>query len=110
MQAETEFMSNIIEQRNQDINQIGDIMANINDMAKDLAIETKEQGDKLVNLDNNMGKAEKNADEALDQLKSASKHQKKAGKCTKILIALIIIILIAVGLVIYFEFFHNKKE
>ena len=40
-------------------------MGNINDMAKDLAFETKEQGDKLLKLDKNMEDAEKNADDAL---------------------------------------------
>ena len=36
-----DYMREIIDERNQNINQIGDIMANINEMAKDLAIETK---------------------------------------------------------------------
>ena len=44
-------------------------MGNINDMAKDLAIETREQGEKLEKLDDNMADADKNADEALKELK-----------------------------------------
>ena len=46
-----DFYSNVIAQRKEDINNIADIMANINEMAKDLAIETKKQGEKLNKLD-----------------------------------------------------------
>ena len=79
-------------------------MANINEMARDLAIETKEQGNKLNRLDQNMAVADNNAEEALDQLKKGRKHQKSAGKCMKCLIAIIILALIAVGLIVYFNF------
>ena len=41
-------------------------MANINEMARDLAIETREQGGKLNRLDQNMAEADNNAEEALD--------------------------------------------
>lgn len=41
-------------------------MGNINDIAHDLAIETKAQGDKLINVHDNMVKAEDNTDQALD--------------------------------------------
>jgi len=85
-------------------------MANINDMAKDLAKETKEQGDKLNKLDDNITVAEKNADDALDQLKSAAHHSKKATKCTKCLIIFIILLLIAVALIIYFVFIKKKDD
>ena len=68
------MMEQIIAQRNEDINSIAELMGNINEMAKDLAIETKNQGDKLLNIDGNMGVAEKNAEDALDQLKSAANH------------------------------------
>lgn len=107
---ETDFMQNIITQRNQDINQIGDIMSNINDMAKDLATETKDQGDKLLKLDSNMGEAEKNADDALIELKSAANHSRKAGRCTKCLIWLILILVLGVGLIVYFVFIRGGDE
>lgn len=105
-------MEQIINQRNNDINAIGEIMGNINEMAKDLAKETKEQGDKLIKLDDNIGVAEQNADDALEQLKSAANHQKKAGKCTKWLVCLIFTLLVAVGLIIYFVFIKkdDKKQ
>ena len=62
-------MKDVIDQRNEDINKIGDIMGNINEMAKDIAMETKIQGEKLEKLDDNMAAADENASEALDQLK-----------------------------------------
>ena len=49
-------------------------MGNINEMAKDLAVETREQGEKLERLDDNMADADKNAEEALDELKQAASH------------------------------------
>ena len=41
MSQNQDFMNNIIGQRKEDINQIGNIMANINEMAKDIALETR---------------------------------------------------------------------
>lgn len=74
-------MEQTIAMRNQDINQIGEIMANLNDMAKDLAIETKVQGEKAGLLHENVAVAEQNVEDANEQLKQAATHQKKAGKC-----------------------------
>lgn len=47
-------MQNIISQRKEDISNIANIMNDINSIAKDLAIETLEQGEKLARLDENM--------------------------------------------------------
>ena len=61
-------MSNVINQRKDDINSIANIMADINDIAKDIAIETKGQGEKLEKLNENMGVAEDNTNNALKEL------------------------------------------
>ena len=79
-------------------------MGNINEMAKDLAIETRNQGEKLEKLDDNMAVADKNAEDALGELKQAASHQKKAGKCTRYLICFLFLIIIGVGAIIYFNF------
>ena len=42
MQADADFMSNVIDQRKQDIDNIANIMANLNGLAKDLAIEVED--------------------------------------------------------------------
>jgi hypothetical protein len=47
-------------------------MNDINSIAKDLAIETQEQGEKLGRLDENMVKADKNTTEALVELTQAT--------------------------------------
>ena len=51
MAADADFMSNVIGQRKEDINNIANIMSDINAIAKDLAIETNQQGEKLQRLD-----------------------------------------------------------
>lgn len=69
--GEVDFMHNVIQQRKQDINSIANIMADINEIAKDIAIETKAQGEKLERIDQNMAEADKNAEAALGELNQA---------------------------------------
>jgi hypothetical protein len=42
MAADADFMANIIGQRKEDINNIASIMSDINAIAQDLAVETKQ--------------------------------------------------------------------
>ena len=86
---------------------IGDIMANINEMAHAIKDETEEQRKKLERLDQNMEAADDNVEKGLDQLKSARKHQKKASCCMKFLIGVICVALIIVGLTLYFTVFKK---
>lgn len=58
-------MQNVIDQRKEDINTIAELMSNINEIAKDIAIETKAQGEKLEKLDENITVADENASKAL---------------------------------------------
>jgi len=44
--------------------------------------------------------ADKNAESALDELKSAAKHQKKGGMCMKLLVCVILLCLIIIGSII----------
>ena len=61
-------MENMINQREEDINNIASLMQNINDIAKDIAQETANQGEKLVKLDQHMTTANENTEKALDEL------------------------------------------
>ena len=61
-------MDAAITERKADIDNIANIMSNINSIAQDIAIETKNQGEKLHKLDDNMADVEKNAEDALDEL------------------------------------------
>ena len=58
-------MQNVINQRAEDIGNIANIMKDINSIAKDLALETQKQGEKLERLDENMTSVDNNAEEAL---------------------------------------------
>jgi t-SNARE complex subunit (syntaxin) len=89
-----DFMETVIDQRKDDINSIANIMNDINAIAKDIAVETKAQGEKLEKLDENMEEADTNAEKALKELKGAENHNKKTGKCTYVLIGIIIICLL----------------
>mmetsp|Transcript_4173 Transcript_4173/g.7075 ORF Transcript_4173/g.7075 Transcript_4173/m.7075 type:complete len:96 (+) Transcript_4173:528-815(+) len=71
---DTDFMSNIIQQRKQDIDLIGDIMNDINSIAKDVAVEVQGQGTKLVKLSDQIDEAKVNVVLGLDQLEQAQKY------------------------------------
>ena len=62
IQAETDLMEEIINDRAQNIKDMADIMGDINQIASDIAIETKLQGEKLENLDQHMVEADTNAE------------------------------------------------
>ena len=57
-----------IQQRKADIDDIANIMSNINSIAKDIAVETRNQGEKLEKLDEQMTGVEKNVEDAADEL------------------------------------------
>lgn len=57
MAQDADFMANVIDQRKQDMDGIQSAMANINAMAKDLAIETDKQGAKLNTISDNLYEA-----------------------------------------------------
>ena len=77
-------------------------MANLNGLAKDLAIEVEDQGKKLVKLEENMEAADDNAAAAVKELKSAKKHQKTSSCCLRFLVIIIILALGISGVLIYF--------
>lgn len=94
-------MAAVIDQRKEDINAIGDIMANINEMAGAIAHETAEQGEKLARLDDNMTDADKNVEDGVKELKQAAVHQKKAGRCMYFLVGVIFICIIILGIILF---------
>ena len=73
-------------------------MNDINCIAKDLAVETQEQGEKLGRLDENMVVADRNASEALEELNQAQVYQKKSGKCMYFLVSIIVVCVIIMGI------------
>lgn len=91
---ESDFMQNVIDQRKEDINTIAELMSNINDIAKDIAIETSAQGEKLEKLDENITVADENASKALKELQQAQVHSKKTGRCQYLLVSIIVMCLL----------------
>mmetsp|Transcript_21257 Transcript_21257/g.18865 ORF Transcript_21257/g.18865 Transcript_21257/m.18865 type:complete len:230 (+) Transcript_21257:208-897(+) len=87
---ETEYMADIIEERQLEINKIDQIMGDVRDIAKDFALEVNDQGENLLNLDNNMEDVASNTKEATKQLKEANKRSKSNGKCLLIIALLIL--------------------
>ena len=101
LQADVNLQRELIDQRATDINDIARIMGNINSIAVDLVKETNKQGEKLDQMTDAMQKADENAEEALGELKSAKNYQKKAGKCQRCLMWIILLALIIAGVIIY---------
>ena len=63
--AEADFMEDQIGERQKQIDQIQHIFKDINLIAKDLALETAAQGEKLEKLDEHVEVAAKNANEGV---------------------------------------------
>ena len=89
--GEVDFMQNIIAQRKEDIHSIANIMADINAIAKDIAVETRAQGEKLDGLMDNLTTADNNTSSALKELNEAKGHQTKSGKCQYFLISILVL-------------------
>jgi t-SNARE complex subunit (syntaxin) len=75
--AESDQMEDHLQMRQQHLNQITSIMQNINMIAKDINLETKAQGEKLLVVDRDMGKTVDNTEGALKELKEATLKQKR---------------------------------
>jgi t-SNARE complex subunit (syntaxin) len=94
---EAEYMEEVINERQKEIDKIDRIMGDVRDIAKDFGQEVNMQGDKLVDVDNNMSKVADNTAVATEQLKEANKRSKSNGKC---LILFAVLVLCAVGALI----------
>lgn len=77
---ESDYLDNIIQDRQKDIDQISSIMNNIKDIAIDFNVEVDLQGTKLEDLDNNMSNVHLNTKEATKQLTEAADRGKKNGR------------------------------
>ena len=96
-----DFVNGVIQQRKGDINAIADIMQDINSIAKDLAVEVKDGGEKLDNLNNQMADTEKKVEDAKKELDSAQKFQKKNSRCVCCLVSIIILALGILGIILW---------
>lgn len=87
--GEAEYVNEVIDQRQGEIDKIGNIMNDIGEIAKDFAVEVDVQGDKLADVGANMENVAGNTKEATKQLKEANRRSKGNGKCLIIIAAII---------------------
>jgi len=90
---EAEYMDEIIEERQKDIDQIGKIMGDVREIAKDFWLEVNMQGDKIVEIDRKNEATAANTIEASRQLQQANKRSRSNGWCL-LLIALVILVIL----------------
>ena len=117
---EVEYMDNVIEERQENIDKINKIMNNIRDIAVDFNTEVQSQGVKLgkhqiriaqilifsfssltEELNHNMDDAKLNTKKANDQLRTADNRHRRSGKML-CCIALIILVVCAIIIGILF--------
>mmetsp|Transcript_13838 Transcript_13838/g.13788 ORF Transcript_13838/g.13788 Transcript_13838/m.13788 type:complete len:115 (-) Transcript_13838:145-489(-) len=86
---EADYINDVIDERQAQIDKIGNIMNGIRDISQDFNMEVEAQGEKLANVDNNMENVAGNTKEATKQLQQADKRSKSTGKCLIIIAAII---------------------
>eukprot|EP01016_Furgasonia_blochmanni_P045425 TRINITY_DN639_c0_g1_i2.p1 TRINITY_DN639_c0_g1~~TRINITY_DN639_c0_g1_i2.p1 ORF type:complete len:282 (-),score=52.01 TRINITY_DN639_c0_g1_i2:471-1316(-) len=78
--TEIAYNEDIINERQQDLNQIGGVIYQLRDLVIDMAAETEMQGQKLDTISNNIASARDKTKDAAKELTIASKHQEDVGK------------------------------
>lgn len=76
---EADYMDDIIEERQKDIDRIGKIMGDVREITKDFALEVNMQGDKILDVEAKNENTYINTKEANKQLTEASKRSRKNG-------------------------------
>lgn len=77
---EAEYLNDVINQRQNDLNAVEGLMDDINSIAKTLHVNTAEQGQKLVKVVENTDVAHTNAVDGHKNIEKASEHQKSGNK------------------------------
>ena len=70
-------MTEVITQRKEQLSKIHNIMSSINQIAKDINVETYKQEEALIKVESSMTKTLDNTQAAVTELKEAQEHQKK---------------------------------
>jgi len=98
------FNDQLIQQRDQDIRQIEQTVVQVNEIFRDLAHMVDEQGVMIDNIQSNIEDSHSSTTRAVEELRSASTHQRSARSkmCWIALILLVIVVIIVV--VFYFVF------
>jgi len=100
---EVDFMSNMINDRDQEIVHIQGQMAQVNEIMKDLADLVNEQGQMIDNIETNVEHTHQNTTEAVSEVSKAAKYQKKArNKLCILAIGTVVAVLIVIIVVVIF--------
>ena len=97
-------MEDLIDTRGEQIELIHGLMRDLNSMTQDIRQQTDLQGSKLAKVDEELGEAAMNVEHANEQLEENVERNQSSNKC---LIWSIVIVLIAVGGLIFFGFFKD---
>jgi len=98
---DTEFIDNVIQERQNDINQISSIMSGIKDIATDFNIELDAQGSKLEDLESNMENVADNTKGATKELNEANQRSRRNGKCLLIMAGVIILLVVMLFIILF---------
>ena len=81
VQAETDYMNDVINQRQKELDSVEKLVGDINKIAKTINTQVHEQRTDLVEIDQNAQEALTNAEAAEENIVDAKGHQKAGGKC-----------------------------
>ena len=100
-------MSDLIQDRSETINTLAALMRDINDMTGDIKDQTTLQGNNLIKVEEELGDAAENVEQANEQLEQKMTRERTGNKC---LIWCVIIAIIVVIILIYMSFIRNGDD
>lgn len=100
VQAETDYMNDVINQRQNELNSVEKLVGDINKIAKTINTQVHEQRSDLVEIDQNAQEALTNAEAAEENIVDAKGHQKSGGKCLYWVLACVAAFAIVIILII----------
>lgn len=100
-------MSDTIQDRNERFNDLAALMRDLSDMTGVIKEQTQIQGGKLQTVDNELGDAAENVEQANEQLEQKVTRERAGNKC---LIWCVVVAVIVVILLIYLSFVRKDDE
>lgn len=100
IQGESEYMADVIKDRQDQLNDVEKLMGDINVITKDINSKVHNQRKDLVEIDHNAGTALENAVEAEKNIEEAVEHQKSGGKCMYYCVAIAAVMALIIILIV----------
>lgn len=99
-QQDVDFMSSLVQEREQEIHNIEQGITEINSIVRDLGSLVSEQGAQLDTVEENISSLASNMENSSKQLRKADEYQRKRRNCTCWVLTALIIILAVILLII----------